>query len=49
MYFKSATDHSGLEAPVSFNFKLGLLIAAIFIILLGIFPYQLLLNALTVY
>ncbi|MFN5335534.1 MAG: NADH-quinone oxidoreductase subunit N [Bacteroidota bacterium] len=49
MYFKSAAEHSGLEAPVSLNFKLGLLVAAIFVILLGIFPYQLLLNALTVY
>jgi NADH-quinone oxidoreductase subunit N len=49
MYFKSAAEHSGLEAPVSLSFKLGLLMAAIFIILLGIFPYQLLLNALTVY
>jgi NADH-quinone oxidoreductase subunit N len=49
MYFKPAVENSGLDAPVSFSFKTGLLLAAIFIILLGLFPYQLLLNALTVY
>jgi len=49
MYFKKSEDTVGLDLSISFSFKLGLLIAAICIILLGIFPYQLLLNALTVY
>jgi NADH-quinone oxidoreductase subunit N len=49
MYFKQSAEGNGSDLYVSVNTKLGLLIAAIIIILLGIFPYQLLLNMLIIY
>jgi NADH-quinone oxidoreductase subunit N len=49
MYFKQAAEGGGFYASVSGSFKLGLLVSAIIIILLGVFPYQLLLDILTIY
>jgi NADH-quinone oxidoreductase subunit N len=49
MYFKSAKESGDLLPELSGSFRYGLLLAAILVILLGIIPYQLLLNALTIY
>jgi NADH-quinone oxidoreductase subunit N len=49
IYFKPASENSGFNTEVTSSFKMGLLLAAILILLLGIFPYQLLLDILTVY
>jgi NADH-quinone oxidoreductase subunit N len=49
MYFKQAADGGGLGTTLSGSFKIGLFVSALIIILLGIFPYQLLLDILTVY
>ncbi|MFN9108710.1 MAG: NADH-quinone oxidoreductase subunit N, partial [Bacteroidota bacterium] len=49
MYFKQAAEGGGLSTPLSGSFKIGLLVSALILILLGIFPYQLLLNVLTLY
>jgi len=49
MYFKSAKESGDLLPDLSGSFRYGLLLAAILVILLGIIPYQLLLNALTIY
>jgi NADH-quinone oxidoreductase subunit N len=49
MYFKTSVDSTAQTLSLTAGFRLGLLLAAILIILLGVFPYQLLLNTLTVY
>ena len=49
MYFREASDSSGMATEAGGVFKFGLIIIAALIILLGIFPYQLLLNVLALY
>jgi NADH-quinone oxidoreductase subunit N len=49
MYFREASENSGMIAETTGVFRIGLIIVAAIIILLGIFPYQLLLNVLALY
>jgi NADH-quinone oxidoreductase subunit N len=49
MYFREPSESSGMTSDASGVFKFGLIIVAILIILLGVFPYQLLLNVLALY
>lgn len=49
MYFKPVRESGDMLPEISSGFRLALLLTAILIILLGILPYQLLLNALTIY
>ena len=49
MYFREVSESSGMIAETTGVFRFGLIIVAAIIILLGIFPYQLLLNVLALY